>query len=183
MATRDAADTTNWLLQGELGDVVYVELPEVGSTVTKGETFGVVESVKVRDNGLGRLGGAAAAQGQADTPTAAAAGRCSCCAAADAQGRARPVPARQSLYANKQQLQLAAFTSTGGCAAACWVCSRSVATAPAAAVWRQQQLCSQLRKQVRGCLGPCPLQHKQPQPARALCCRQPEHLPAGVLAS
>jgi glycine cleavage system H lipoate-binding protein len=26
---------------------VYVELPEVGSTVTKGETFGVVESVKV----------------------------------------------------------------------------------------------------------------------------------------
>ncbi|WIA37100.1 hypothetical protein OEZ86_014068 [Tetradesmus obliquus] len=32
--------------QGELGDVVYVELPEVGATVTKGETFGVVESVK-----------------------------------------------------------------------------------------------------------------------------------------
>jgi glycine cleavage system H protein len=30
----------------ELGDVVYVELPEVGSTVTKGEPFGVVESVK-----------------------------------------------------------------------------------------------------------------------------------------
>ena len=35
-------------LQSELGDVVYVELPEVGSTVTKKETFGVVESVKVR---------------------------------------------------------------------------------------------------------------------------------------
>jgi glycine cleavage system H protein len=34
--------------QGELGDVVYVELPEVGSDVTKAETFGVVESVKVR---------------------------------------------------------------------------------------------------------------------------------------
>ena len=34
--------------QAELGDVVYVELPEVGSTVTKGETYGVVESVKVR---------------------------------------------------------------------------------------------------------------------------------------
>lgn len=32
--------------QSELGDVVYVELPEVGSEVTKGETFGVVESVK-----------------------------------------------------------------------------------------------------------------------------------------
>lgn len=42
------ADTLNSRLQGELGDVVYVELPEVGSTVTKGETFGVVESVKVR---------------------------------------------------------------------------------------------------------------------------------------
>lgn len=35
------------LVQSELGDVVYVELPEVGSDVTKGETFGVVESVKV----------------------------------------------------------------------------------------------------------------------------------------
>lgn len=34
--------------QSELGDVVYVELPEVGSEVTAGETFGVVESVKVR---------------------------------------------------------------------------------------------------------------------------------------
>mmetsp|Transcript_6552 Transcript_6552/g.12437 ORF Transcript_6552/g.12437 Transcript_6552/m.12437 type:complete len:160 (-) Transcript_6552:630-1109(-) len=32
--------------QSELGDVVYVELPEVGATVTKKETFGVVESVK-----------------------------------------------------------------------------------------------------------------------------------------
>ncbi len=32
--------------QSELGDVVYVELPEVGSTVTAAETFGVVESVK-----------------------------------------------------------------------------------------------------------------------------------------
>ncbi len=44
---RICADTHNLPLQGELGDVVYVELPEVGSTVTKGETFGVVESVKV----------------------------------------------------------------------------------------------------------------------------------------
>jgi glycine cleavage system H protein len=32
--------------QAELGDVVYVELPEVGSTVTHKENFGVVESVK-----------------------------------------------------------------------------------------------------------------------------------------
>ena len=32
--------------QSELGDVVYVELPEVGSEVAAGETYGVVESVK-----------------------------------------------------------------------------------------------------------------------------------------
>lgn len=32
--------------QDELGDVVFVELPEVGATLSKGEAFGVVESVK-----------------------------------------------------------------------------------------------------------------------------------------
>ncbi len=32
--------------QDQLGDVVYVELPEVGDEVKKGETFGVVESTK-----------------------------------------------------------------------------------------------------------------------------------------
>lgn len=32
--------------QDSLSDVVYVELPEVGATMSKGETFGVVESVK-----------------------------------------------------------------------------------------------------------------------------------------
>ena len=32
--------------QDELGDIVYVELPAVGTSVTKGEAFGVVESVK-----------------------------------------------------------------------------------------------------------------------------------------
>jgi glycine cleavage system H protein len=30
----------------QLGDVVFVELPEVGSTFSKGEVFGTVESVK-----------------------------------------------------------------------------------------------------------------------------------------
>ncbi len=30
----------------ELGDVVFVELPEVGRRLAKGETFGVIESVK-----------------------------------------------------------------------------------------------------------------------------------------
>ncbi|SEA13303.1 glycine cleavage system H protein [Desulfuromusa kysingii] len=32
--------------QDQLGDVVFVELPEVGDNVEAGETFGVVESVK-----------------------------------------------------------------------------------------------------------------------------------------
>jgi len=32
--------------QDELGDVVFVEVPDVGETVTKGEEFGVVESIK-----------------------------------------------------------------------------------------------------------------------------------------
>lgn len=36
------------LQQAELGDIVYVELPEVGSEVKQAEQFGVVESVKVR---------------------------------------------------------------------------------------------------------------------------------------
>ena len=33
--------------QQQLGDIVFVELPEPGSTLRKGEPFGVVESVKV----------------------------------------------------------------------------------------------------------------------------------------
>lgn len=32
--------------QQQLGDVVYVELPEAGRTVTAGEAFGTIESVK-----------------------------------------------------------------------------------------------------------------------------------------
>lgn len=32
--------------QDHLGDVVYVELPEVGAAVTQGDGFGAVESVK-----------------------------------------------------------------------------------------------------------------------------------------
>jgi glycine cleavage system H protein len=31
---------------GKMGDVVFVELPEVGSTISAGETFGVIESPK-----------------------------------------------------------------------------------------------------------------------------------------
>jgi glycine cleavage system H protein len=32
--------------QHELGDIVFVDLPQVGSEVSKGQTFGSVESVK-----------------------------------------------------------------------------------------------------------------------------------------
>jgi glycine cleavage system H protein len=32
--------------QEQLGDVVYVELPEVGATVAQGQSFGTIESVK-----------------------------------------------------------------------------------------------------------------------------------------
>ena len=32
--------------QQQLGDVVYVELPDVGRSVTEGESFGSIESVK-----------------------------------------------------------------------------------------------------------------------------------------
>ncbi len=32
--------------QQQLGDIVYVELPAVGTSLTRGQTFGVVESVK-----------------------------------------------------------------------------------------------------------------------------------------
>ncbi|MGE0450180.1 MAG: glycine cleavage system protein GcvH [Vicinamibacterales bacterium] len=32
--------------QQQLGDVVYIDLPEVGSTVVAGQSFGTIESVK-----------------------------------------------------------------------------------------------------------------------------------------
>ena len=32
--------------QSSLGDIVFVELPEVGSNISQGEAFGVVESIK-----------------------------------------------------------------------------------------------------------------------------------------
>ncbi|WP_435359037.1 glycine cleavage system protein GcvH [Haloarchaeobius sp. DFWS5] len=32
--------------QDELGDVVFVELPEVGDQITQGDAFGVIESIK-----------------------------------------------------------------------------------------------------------------------------------------
>lgn len=43
--------------QDALGDVVYVELPEVGDTITMDETFGVVESVKAASDLFAPLSG------------------------------------------------------------------------------------------------------------------------------
>ena len=42
----DAAVGITDFAQKQLGDVVFVELPEVGRTLTKGEVFGTIESVK-----------------------------------------------------------------------------------------------------------------------------------------
>jgi glycine cleavage system H protein len=43
--------------QQELSDVVYVELPEVGKQLAKGEVFGVVESVKAASDLYMPMGG------------------------------------------------------------------------------------------------------------------------------
>ena len=44
---------TDWA-QGELGDVVFVELPEVGSEVQQGEAFGTIEAVKAVSKAIRR---------------------------------------------------------------------------------------------------------------------------------
>lgn len=59
-ALAHAGRASSSLPQSELGDVVYAELPEVGSTSTKGERLAIVESVKVgaaRWRVLARAGG------------------------------------------------------------------------------------------------------------------------------
>jgi glycine cleavage system H protein len=43
--------------QQQLGDVVFVELPAVGSTVERGEPFGVIESVKAVADLFGPISG------------------------------------------------------------------------------------------------------------------------------
>jgi len=56
--------------QESLSDIVYVELPEVGDTLDKGETFGVVESVKTASDVYMPVGGEIVAVNEAleDTP-------------------------------------------------------------------------------------------------------------------
>lgn len=43
--------------QDELGDVVFVELPEVGATLEAGDSFGAVESVKAVSDLYAPVGG------------------------------------------------------------------------------------------------------------------------------
>lgn len=47
--------------QDELGEVVYVELPDVGAEVKKGDTFGVVESTKAASDIYSPVNGAVVA--------------------------------------------------------------------------------------------------------------------------
>ena len=44
--------------QDQLGDIVYVELPNPGESITQGEPFGVIESVKAVSDLLAPLSGA-----------------------------------------------------------------------------------------------------------------------------
>lgn len=43
--------------QSELGDIVYLELPNVGTIVEKGDVFGTVESVKTVSDLVAPVGG------------------------------------------------------------------------------------------------------------------------------
>ena len=46
--------------QQQLGDIVFLELPEVGATIDKGEPFGVIESVKAVSDLLAPISGVVA---------------------------------------------------------------------------------------------------------------------------
>ena len=56
--------------QHALGDVVFVELPDVGRTLAQGDTFGAVESVKAASDLYAPVGGEVTAVNEAllDTP-------------------------------------------------------------------------------------------------------------------
>jgi glycine cleavage system H protein len=51
-----AVGITNYA-QEQLGDIVYVELPQLGDIVEKAESFGIVESVKAASDLFAPLGG------------------------------------------------------------------------------------------------------------------------------
>ncbi|HEX6493616.1 MAG TPA: glycine cleavage system protein GcvH [Candidatus Dormibacteraeota bacterium] len=56
--------------QAQLGDVIFLELPEVGATLKAGERFGVIESVKAASDLFAPVGGRVAQvnDGLADAP-------------------------------------------------------------------------------------------------------------------
>ena len=56
--------------QHALGDVVFVELPEIGRTLEQGDTFGAVESVKAASDLFAPVGGEVTAVNEAllDSP-------------------------------------------------------------------------------------------------------------------
>ena len=58
--------------QQQLGDVVYVELPEIGAEITRGGAFGVIESVKAVSDLIAPITGSVVAMnaGLADRPEA-----------------------------------------------------------------------------------------------------------------
>ena len=43
--------------QAQLGDVIFIELPEVGTTLNAGDRFGVIESVKAASDLYAPVGG------------------------------------------------------------------------------------------------------------------------------
>jgi glycine cleavage system H protein len=43
--------------QGELGDIVYVEIPAVGAKIEKGKSFGTIEAVKAVSDLFAPIGG------------------------------------------------------------------------------------------------------------------------------
>jgi glycine cleavage system H protein len=51
--------------QDQLGDVVFVDLPEVGRTITQGEPFGSIESVKAASELFAPVSGEVVAVNQA----------------------------------------------------------------------------------------------------------------------
>ncbi len=51
--------------QGELGDIVYLELPEPGDSFAKGDTFGTVEAVKAVSDLFMPVGGEVVAVNEA----------------------------------------------------------------------------------------------------------------------
>ena len=65
MRERKWAENARWQLnvfaQEQLGDVVFVDLPEIGLTIDKDDTMGAVESVKAASDIYAPVSGAQAA--------------------------------------------------------------------------------------------------------------------------